>query len=150
MQRQLLGGLGGRWAGDAEAGAVVQHDGALQRDFVGLGNRRAFGIRAQHVPALAAQIQVGGAFGTLVWQPDGLHPAPRRRIPPFKTEMDISTPCLSNLLGVKGVGELDTIGATPSVVNAVADALARGGKAEQAKALQMPLLPGRLWAPMQG
>jgi aerobic carbon-monoxide dehydrogenase large subunit len=70
--------------------------------------------------------------------------------PPFKTEMDTSTPCLTNLLGVKGVGELGTIGATPSVVNAVADALARGGMAEQAKALQMPLSPGRLWALMQG
>ena len=37
----------------------------------------------------------------------------------FKTEMDQSTPCLNNLLGVKGVGELGTIGATPAVVNAV-------------------------------
>jgi carbon-monoxide dehydrogenase large subunit len=34
-------------------------------------------------------------------------------------------PCKNNPLGVKGVGELGTIGATPSVVNAVADALAR-------------------------
>lgn len=40
----------------------------------------------------------------------------------FKTEMDQSTPCLNNPLGVKGVGELGTIGATPAVVNAVADA----------------------------
>jgi aerobic carbon-monoxide dehydrogenase large subunit len=70
--------------------------------------------------------------------------------PPFKTEMDTSTPCMTNLLGVKGVGELGTIGATPSVVNAVADALARAGMTDQAKALQMPLSPGRLWALMQG
>jgi carbon-monoxide dehydrogenase large subunit len=69
--------------------------------------------------------------------------------PPFKTEMDTSTPCLTNLLGVKGVGELGTIGATPSVVNAVADALARGGMAARTKDLQMPLSPGRLWAVMQ-
>ncbi|OZA95874.1 MAG: carbon monoxide dehydrogenase, partial [Polaromonas sp. 39-63-203] len=31
--------------------------------------------------------------------------------PPFKTEMDGSTPCTNNPLGVKGVGELGTIGA---------------------------------------
>jgi hypothetical protein len=33
-------------------------------------------------------------------------------------------PCKNNPLGVKGVGELGTIGATPAVVNAVVDALA--------------------------
>ena len=44
----------------------------------------------------------------------------------FKTEMDESTPCKNNPLGVKGVGELGTIGATPSIVNAVADALGAG------------------------
>ena len=43
----------------------------------------------------------------------------------FKTSLDQSTPCLTNPLGVKGVGELGTIGATPAVVNAVVDALER-------------------------
>ncbi|WP_372827908.1 xanthine dehydrogenase family protein molybdopterin-binding subunit, partial [Polaromonas sp.] len=61
--------------------------------------------------------------------------------PPFITEMDDSTPCLNNPLGVKGVGELGTIGAGPSVVNAVADALARHGLAVQSPRLQMPLTP---------
>jgi len=65
--------------------------------------------------------------------------------PDFKTEMDTSTPCLNNPLGVKGVGELGTIGATPSVVNAVADALARAGHADKAPRLQMPVTPARLW-----
>lgn len=65
--------------------------------------------------------------------------------PDFKTEMDQATPCLNNPLGVKGVGELGTIGATPSVVNAVADALARAGWAAKAPQLQMPLSPTRLW-----
>lgn len=64
----------------------------------------------------------------------------------FRTEMDESTPCTNNPLGVKGVGELGTIGATPSIVNAVADALARNGRADLAPRLQMPLSPGRLWA----
>ncbi|HEY8245417.1 MAG TPA: xanthine dehydrogenase family protein molybdopterin-binding subunit, partial [Casimicrobiaceae bacterium] len=43
----------------------------------------------------------------------------------FAMSMDESTPCRNNLLGVKGVGELGTIGATPTVVNAVVDALVR-------------------------
>jgi carbon-monoxide dehydrogenase large subunit len=63
----------------------------------------------------------------------------------FLTEMDESTPCKNNPLGVKGVGELGTIGATPSIVNAVADALARSGRAELAPRLQMPLTAARLW-----
>jgi len=59
--------------------------------------------------------------------------------------MDESTPCLNNAMGVKGVGELGTIGATPAVVNAVIDALARGGLGSRAQALQMPLTSERVW-----
>ncbi|MDP1742610.1 xanthine dehydrogenase family protein molybdopterin-binding subunit [Polaromonas sp.] len=76
--------------------------------------------------------------------------APRADIaPPFRTEMDESTPCLNNPLGVKGVGELGTIGAGPTVVNAVADALARSGRAAQARQLQMPVSASKLWSLMQ-
>ena len=67
----------------------------------------------------------------------------------FKNEMDSSTPCLNNILGVKGVGELGTIGATPAVVNAVADAFARNGMAAKTTLLQMPLTPSRMWELMQ-
>ncbi|HEY2256087.1 MAG TPA: xanthine dehydrogenase family protein molybdopterin-binding subunit [Variovorax sp.] len=67
----------------------------------------------------------------------------------FRMEMDESTPCKNNPLGVKGVGELGTIGATPAVVNAVADALARHGMADRALHLDMPLTPDRLWRLMQ-
>ena len=69
--------------------------------------------------------------------------------PPFLTELDQSTPCTTNVLGVKGVGELGTIGATPSIVNAVADALARAGMKDRAPKLQMPLTPPRLWELMR-
>jgi aerobic carbon-monoxide dehydrogenase large subunit len=68
----------------------------------------------------------------------------------FVHEMDQSIPCRNNPLGVKGVGELGTIGATPAVVNAVADALARAGKAEAASKLQMPLTPQVVWAALNG
>ena len=76
--------------------------------------------------------------------------APRADLAPdFRTGMDESTPCLNNPLGVKGVGELGTIGAGPTVVNAVADALARMGKAAQSRQLQMPVSPSKLWSLMQ-
>jgi carbon-monoxide dehydrogenase large subunit len=63
----------------------------------------------------------------------------------FVTEMNETVPSKNNPLGVKGVGELGTIGAAPSVVNAVADALARAGKADAARRLQMPLTPPKVW-----
>jgi carbon-monoxide dehydrogenase large subunit len=50
---------------------------------------------------------------------------------------------------VKGVGELGTIGATPAVVNAVADAFARNGMAGLTPRLDMPLTPARVWQLMQ-
>ena len=59
--------------------------------------------------------------------------------------LDQSIPCKNNPLGVKGVGELGTIGATPAVVNAVVDALVRAGHAEAAQLLQMPLTPAKVW-----
>lgn len=68
----------------------------------------------------------------------------------FRTEMDPSIPCLTNPLGVKGVGELGTIGATPCVVNAVVDALWRAGQGEHALSVQMPLTPERIWTLLHG
>ena len=68
----------------------------------------------------------------------------------FKTTLDQSTPCLTNPLGVKGVGELGTIGATPAVVNAVVDALQRAGAGERADRLQMPLTSERVWSALHG
>jgi carbon-monoxide dehydrogenase large subunit len=59
----------------------------------------------------------------------------------FVTEFDESVPCLLNPLGAKGIGELGTIGATPTVVNAVIDALAPLGITH----LNMPLTPARIW-----
>ncbi len=63
----------------------------------------------------------------------------------FAMTMDESTPSTNNPLGVKGVGELGTIGATPAVVNAVLDALARAGLGTRADTLQMPLTAERVW-----
>jgi carbon-monoxide dehydrogenase large subunit len=71
-------------------------------------------------------------------------------LPTATTLLDQSIPCRTNPLGVKGVGELGTIGATPALVNAVSDALARHGRGAVADSVQMPLTPPRIWALLQG
>jgi carbon-monoxide dehydrogenase large subunit len=67
----------------------------------------------------------------------------------FETSLDQSTPCLTNLLGVKGVGELGTIGATPALVNAIADALARHGIDPTQPDFQVPFTPYKVWSLLQ-
>jgi aerobic carbon-monoxide dehydrogenase large subunit len=68
----------------------------------------------------------------------------------FKTLFDESIPCLTNVLGSKGVGELGTIGATPAAVNAVVDALAHAGQGRAAEQVQMPLTPEVVWRALRG
>jgi carbon-monoxide dehydrogenase large subunit len=63
----------------------------------------------------------------------------------FKTVFDTSVPCLTNALGAKGVGELGTIGATPTVVTAVIDALSHAGLGRDAERVQMPLTAEQVW-----
>ena len=65
--------------------------------------------------------------------------------PEFETH-HTETPTYINPMGVKGIGEAATIGATPCIVNAVVDALWRAGAGERALTLQMPATPERvLW-----
>jgi len=63
------------------------------------------------------------------------------QFPPMANEFDESVPCKTNLLGVKGVGELGTIGATPATVHAVLDALADRG----VQHIEMPMTPEKVW-----
>ncbi len=63
-----------------------------------------------------------------------------RFFPPIETDA-LETPAAHNPLGVKGVGETGTIAATPTIVNAVLDALAPLGIHN----LDMPLTPERVW-----
>ena len=67
----------------------------------------------------------------------------------FTMTMDESSPCRNNALGVKGVGELGTIGATPAVVSAVLDALAASGLGAAADKLQMPFTSEKVWRALQ-
>jgi carbon-monoxide dehydrogenase large subunit len=51
------------------------------------------------------------------------------------------TPTTVNPLGVKGIGEAGTIGATPAIQNAVIDAVAHLG----VRHIDMPTTPQRVW-----
>ena len=61
-------------------------------------------------------------------------------LPNIEAEME-EVPCKTNPLGVKGIGESGTIGAPPTVINAVIDALRPLG-VEQ---IDMPATPMRVW-----
>ncbi|MEQ6900206.1 xanthine dehydrogenase family protein molybdopterin-binding subunit [Nocardioides sp. YIM 152588] len=55
------------------------------------------------------------------------------------------TPCTTNTLGTKGVGEAGAIASTPAVVNAVVDAVRHLGVND----IQMPCTPERVWRALQ-
>jgi aerobic carbon-monoxide dehydrogenase large subunit len=61
-------------------------------------------------------------------------------LPSVEAELE-EVPCKTNPLGVKGIGESGTIGAPPTVINALIDALAPLGVA----AIDMPATPLRVW-----
>ena len=61
-------------------------------------------------------------------------------MPPITTDFTV-TPSPTNELGVKGIGEAGTIGAAPTVMNAVIDALSGLG----ITALDMPASPQNVW-----
>jgi aerobic carbon-monoxide dehydrogenase large subunit len=66
---------------------------------------------------------------------------PRANDIPMMHVETLSTACTHNPLGVKGCGELGTIGAPATVINAVVDALAHLGVTH----VDMPASPGRIW-----
>ena len=67
------------------------------------------------------------------------------QMPWFETDRT-ETPSPVNPLGVKGVGEAGTIGATPAIVNAVVDALSPYG----VKHIDMPVRPEKVWKLING
>ena len=62
-------------------------------------------------------------------------------LPSFEL-LAMETPTSVNALGVKGIGEAGTIGATPAVHNAVIDAVAHLG----VRHIDMPATPQRVWS----
>ena len=70
-------------------------------------------------------------------------------VPFYQVDHSCQTPCTHNPLGVKGCGEAGAIGSPPAVVNAVIDALHRGGMTHVGH-IDMPLTPNRVWEAMKG
>ena len=66
------------------------------------------------------------------------------QIPEVISEL-IEVPARTNPLGIKGIGESGTIGAPPTVVNAVLDALRPLG----VEHIDMPMTPARVWNAIQ-
>lgn len=71
---------------------------------------------------------------------------PRSNDVPFFTFDTNNVPCTTNPLGIKGAGEAGTIGATPSVMNAILDAVKKYGVTH----LDMPATPEKIWQAIQG
>jgi carbon-monoxide dehydrogenase large subunit len=67
------------------------------------------------------------------------------QVPWIETDHTV-TPSPVNPLGVKGVGEAGTIGASPALVNSVVDALSPLG----VRHIDMPMTPERIWNLIQG
>jgi carbon-monoxide dehydrogenase large subunit len=62
------------------------------------------------------------------------------QLPPFETH-HTTTPSPVNPMGIKGIGEAGTIGASGAVANSAVDALSHLGVTH----LDMPLRPERVW-----
>jgi carbon-monoxide dehydrogenase large subunit len=65
-------------------------------------------------------------------------------LPSIDTKME-EIACKTNPLGVKGIGESGTIGAPPTIINAVIDALKPLGVDK----IDMPATPLRVWQAIQ-
>jgi len=65
--------------------------------------------------------------------------------PTFSNALDDSVPAKTNPLGAKGVGESGAVGSTPTVMNAIMDALWPLG----VRNVQMPATPLRVWQAIQ-
>jgi carbon-monoxide dehydrogenase large subunit len=93
--------------------------------------------------ALWEQVRYDEASGQLVSGSLMDYCVPRAdQLPALRAGFDESVPCKTNLLGVKGCGELGTIGAVPAVVHAVLDAL-------DVAHLEMPLTAEKVWRALQ-
>ena len=64
-------------------------------------------------------------------------------MPPFDLH-ELPDRCRSNPIGVKGAGESGTVGAPPTIINAIVDALKEFG----VKDVEMPATPARVWRAM--
>lgn len=66
-------------------------------------------------------------------------------VPPMIIETNEDIPTKTNPLGAKGAGECGTVGAAPTVISAILDALAERGVRD----ITMPATPARIWQALQ-
>jgi carbon-monoxide dehydrogenase large subunit len=65
--------------------------------------------------------------------------------PDFNVNIDQSVPCVTNMLGVKGCGESGTVAATPTLINAILNALAPLNVTD----IDMPATSYAIWKAIQ-
>ena len=91
--------------------------------------------------ALYEQVAYDRESGQLVSSTFGEYCMPRADdLPPFAMDFH-EVPCTTNPLGVKGVGEAGSVGAPPTVINAILEALRPLG----VEHIDMPATPARVW-----
>ena len=66
-------------------------------------------------------------------------------LPSFNTNIYTDSPCKTNPLGAKGVGEIGVVGSIPAIANAVLDALWEHG----VRQFDMPANPQKIWKLLQ-
>jgi aerobic carbon-monoxide dehydrogenase large subunit len=106
-----------------------------------LAEGQVHGGAAQGIGQALMEAMVHGAGGEPLVDGFGNYAMPHAGdLPAFETDR-LEIPTHLNPLGVRGVGEGATIGATPAVVNAVLDALAPLGVTD----VPIPMTPMRVW-----
>jgi carbon-monoxide dehydrogenase large subunit len=103
------------------------------------------GVAQGAAQALLEEVVYDPSNGQLVTGSLGDYAAVRAANLPMMDNHRTVTVTSSNPLGVKGIGEAGTIGAAPTVANAVADALRQIGVTH----VDMPTTPERIWALIQ-
>ncbi len=103
------------------------------------------GVAQGAAQALWEEIVYDSQTGQLVTGSLGDYAAVRADMLPMMENHRTVTVTPSNPLGVKGIGEAGTIGAVPTVANAVGDALRQLG----VKHVDIPATPERVWALIQ-
>jgi carbon-monoxide dehydrogenase large subunit len=91
--------------------------------------------------ALLEEVFYAPDSGQLVTGTFNDYAMPRADTMPPVEAVEHPVPCLTNPLGVKGVGEAGTTGALAAIMNAIADAIP-GGRGTD---LQMPATPEKVW-----
>jgi len=125
--------------------AVVDDIGTVVNPLLAMGQIMG-GVAQGTGQALCEDIVYDGASGQQLSGTLMDYAIPRADTMPVIAVDFSPVPSLSNPLGIKGVGEGGTVAATPTVMNAILDALAPLGVADVA----MPATPERIWRAIQG